>query len=95
MRIDGDEISESMFQEPLFPKLTFGFYEAFQDSISECLLYVHKCYSLHRHLSSISGLVAEYIVAIDVTRARFLADASLVSMLLSRPISTRQFGRVV
>ena len=29
-------------------------------------------------LSSISGLVAEYIVAIDVTRVRFPADASSV-----------------
>ena len=28
-----------------------------------------------RHVSSISGLVVEYIVAIDVTRARFPADA--------------------
>ena len=32
-------------------------------------------------LSSISGLVAEYIVAIDVTRARFLADASATAPL--------------
>ena len=30
---------------------------------------------------SISGLVVEYIVAIDVTRARFPADASLLSNL--------------
>ena len=29
------------------------------------------------HLQSISGLVVEYIVAIDVTRARFPADALL------------------
>jgi hypothetical protein len=29
--------------------------------------------------SSISGLVVEYIVAIDVTRARFPADAFLLS----------------
>ena len=29
--------------------------------------------SAHKH--SVSGLVAEYIVAIDVTRARFPADA--------------------
>ncbi len=29
--------------------------------------------SVHKH--SISGLVAEYIVAIDVTRARLRADA--------------------
>ena len=28
-----------------------------------------------KSLSSISGLVVEYIVAIDVTRVRFLADA--------------------
>ena len=34
--------------------------------------------SLHPQLQSISGLVAEYIVAIDVTRVRFPADASLV-----------------
>ena len=31
-----------------------------------------------RALSSISGLVVEYIVAIDVTRVRFLADALFV-----------------
>ena len=30
---------------------------------------------LSSHLTCISGLVAEYIVAIDVTRARFPADA--------------------
>ena len=30
-------------------------------------------------LNSISGLVAEYIVAIDVTRARFPADACLIT----------------
>ena len=29
-------------------------------------------------LSGISGLVAEYIVAIDVTRVRFPADANLL-----------------
>ena len=34
--------------------------------------------SLHPQRQSISGLVAEYIVAIDVTRVRFPADASLV-----------------
>ena len=31
---------------------------------------------------SISGLVAEYIVAIDVTRARFPADALLLLFVL-------------
>ena len=35
-------------------------------------------------IGSISGLVAEYIVAIDVTRARFPADAHMDSMLESR-----------
>ena len=30
------------------------------------------------HAQSISGLVVEYIVAIDVTRVRFPADAYLV-----------------
>jgi hypothetical protein len=32
-----------------------------------------------KKFSSISGLVVEYIVAIDVTRARFPADAFLLS----------------
>ena len=32
------------------------------------------------HAQSISGLVVEYIVAIDVTRVRFPADAYLVYM---------------
>ena len=38
-------------------------------------------------LHSISGLVAEYIVAIDVTRVRFPADAFLLSQkfLCSNP----------
>ena len=35
--------------------------------------YVEYSFSLHR----ISGLVVEYIVAIDVTRVRFPADALL------------------
>ena len=30
-----------------------------------------------KHVSGIGGLVAEYIVAIDVTRVRFPADASI------------------
>ena len=34
--------------------------------------------------NSISGLVAEYIVAIDVTRVRFPADALLVVSCLYR-----------
>ena len=34
--------------------------------------------SLHPQRQSISGLVAEFIVAIDVSRVRFPADASLV-----------------
>ena len=33
---------------------------------------------------SISGLVVEYIVAIDVTRVRFPADASFIFICLSR-----------
>ena len=33
---------------------------------------------LHFLRQSISGLVAEYIIAIDVTRVRFPADASFV-----------------
>ena len=32
-------------------------------------------------ISSISGLVAEYIVAIDVTRVRFPADAYLRALM--------------
>ena len=35
-------------------------------------------------LSSISGLVVEYIVAIDVTRVRFPADAILLRIKLLR-----------
>ena len=47
------------------------------------LLRTKTCFTLasealHPQLQSISGLVAEYIVAIDVTRVRFPADASLV-----------------
>ena len=34
-----------------------------------------------KRIQSISGLVAEYIVAIDVTRVRFPADAFLFSLL--------------
>ena len=34
-----------------------------------------------RTLVSISGLVVEYIVAIDMTRARFPADASLSTLV--------------
>ena len=33
----------------------------------------HQC--ARKHVSSISGLVVEYIIAIDVTQVRFLADA--------------------
>ena len=33
-----------------------------------------------KRIQSISGLVAEYIVAIDVTRVRFPADAFLFSL---------------
>ena len=35
----------------------------------------------HNEFSSISGLVVEYIVAIDVTRARFPADASWLPVI--------------
>ena len=35
---------------------------------------------------SISGLVVEYIVAIDVTRVRFPADASLARVLTTTPL---------
>ena len=38
-----------------------------------CILDLHLWIII---ISSISGLVAEYIVAIDVTRVRFPADAS-------------------
>ena len=38
-------------------------------------LYVEYSFTLHR----ISGLVVEYIVAIDVTRVRFPADALLAA----------------
>ena len=45
---------------------------------------------------SISGLVAEYIVAIDVTRVRFPADACLGSMgSLRLAIVVRALGPVV
>ena len=43
------------------------------------------------HSSSISGLVVEYIVAIDVTRVRFPADASLWTSMV--PENCRR-GRV-
>ena len=39
--------------------------------------YVEYCITLHR----ISGLVVEYIVAIDVTRVRFPADAPFFKLL--------------
>ena len=38
----------------------------------------HVCMKACEAVSSISGLVAEYIVAIDVTRVRFPADAFLI-----------------
>ena len=43
-----------------------------------------KCLSVCRWVcfSGISGLVVEYIVAIDVTRVRFPADASFTRVLL-------------
>ena len=39
------------------------------------------CHTHQISLSSISGLVVEYIVAIDVTRVRFLADACMAQGL--------------
>ena len=39
-----------------------------------------KCPQIHM---SISGLVVEYIVAIDVTRARFPADALSIDALVN------------
>ena len=41
-------------------------------------------------LSSISGLVVEYIVAIDVTRVRFPADALLLLTLKLLRVRDRQ-----
>ena len=38
-------------------------------------------YRNYREASSISGLVVEYIVAIDVTRVRFPADAFFVALV--------------
>ena len=46
---------------------------------------VHRCsgWRLRHWCAGISGLVVEYIVAIDVTRVRFPADACVVvSMVL-------------
>ena len=53
------------------------------------VMAVHACYMYRkgqitcvlRLLVSISGLVVEYIVAIDVTRARFPADAALSTLV--------------
>ena len=57
-----------------------------------CMIHedvVHACY-MHskgnivcalREVVSISGLVVEYIVAIDVTRARFPADAGFSAIV--------------
>ena len=39
---------------------------------------------MYAYFSSISGLVVEYIVAIDVTRVRFPADACVVAVRWSR-----------
>ena len=36
-------------------------------------------------VASISGLVVEYIVAIDVTRVRFPADALLICLVVQLP----------
>ena len=44
-------------------------------------------YSTWCVVSSISGLVAEYIVAIDVTRVQFPADAFLLSCTIELFIS--------
>ena len=44
--------------------------------------------------NSISGLVAEYIVAIDVTRVRFPADALLVFSCLYRYMGTTSMSSI-
>ena len=49
--------------------------------VAHQLLFIRE--SDATHISCISGLVAEYIVAIDVTRVQFPADASLVPVVLS------------
>ena len=56
------------------------------NSIEQALLTLAStCRLILRTKSnSISGLVAEYIVAIDVTRVRFPADALLVVSCLYR-----------
>jgi len=39
------------------------------------MFFLQMCVQLHHYHTSISGLVAQYIVAIDVARERFPADA--------------------
>ena len=46
-------------------------------SLGRSSLFFHGDIALMRHHHSISGLVVEYIVAIDVTRVRFPADAKM------------------
>ena len=48
-----------------------------------CLFAIWGLRSGKLDVASISGLVVEYIVAIDVTRSRFPADACIVVSVLS------------
>ena len=51
-------------------------FESYQDHLLGVAICVHAFSHCHRYeAASISGLVVEYIVAIDVTRVRFPADA--------------------
>ena len=54
-------------------QLKFGFINKY--SASHGLINKHS--AIHRPQTSVSGLVVEYVVAIDVTRVRFPADAFL------------------
>ena len=65
----------------------------FEESLCDPAMLAGYCYGevidvrhVQTYIQGISGLVAEYIVAIDVTRVRFPADASLLCLgLWGRP----------
>ena len=46
-------------------------------TVSDVMNSAGMQHATHREVISISGLVVEYIVAIDVTRVRFPADACI------------------